>query len=103
MAARKITVNAVAPGTTESDLIKGFTPEEISRLEQSVPAGRLGKPEDIAETVAFLASDAASFIIERTFTVKAGCMPCTQKIKAADARGYSLLLFYDMFQGLLPL
>ena len=57
-----ITVNAVAPGTTETDIIKGFTADEMVAINNAIPVGRLGKPEEIAETVAFLASDSAAFI-----------------------------------------
>lgn len=70
--AGNITVNAVAPGTTESELIKGFTQEELRTLEKAIPAGRLGKPADIAETVAFLASDAAGFITGTVIDVNGG-------------------------------
>jgi 3-oxoacyl-[acyl-carrier protein] reductase len=63
MVARKgITVNAVAPGPTETDIMKGFTEEQMATLNESIPLGRLGKPEEIAQTVAFLASEAAAFI-----------------------------------------
>lgn len=67
-----ITVNAVAPGTTESDLVKSFTPEELKKLEESIPVGRLGKPENIAETVVFLASNAAGFITGAIVDVNGG-------------------------------
>lgn len=72
VAVSNITVNAIAPGPTESELLKGFTPEELRKLEQSILVGRLGKPEDIAETVAFLASDAASFITGAVIDVNGG-------------------------------
>jgi len=57
-----ITVNAVAPGTTETDMIKMYSEAEIAVQKNSILMGRLGKPEEIAETVAFLASDSAAFI-----------------------------------------
>ena len=67
-----ITVNAVAPGTTETDIIKGFTQEQMVAINESIPVGRLGKPEEIAETVAFLASDAAAFITGTVIDVNGG-------------------------------
>ena len=72
VAKNNITVNAIAPGTTESELLKGFTPEELKKLEEAIPVGRLGKPENIAETVVFLASDAASFITGAVIDVNGG-------------------------------
>jgi len=71
LGARKIRVNAVAPGPTETDLlqineqIRGFL---ISRTV----LGRLGKPEDVARVVAFLASDAAGWITGQTLSVDGG-------------------------------
>lgn len=72
VAAKNITVNAVAPGTTESELLMGFAPTELDKLKSIIPAGRLGKPEEIAETVAFLASDAAGFITGAVIDVNGG-------------------------------
>jgi 3-oxoacyl-[acyl-carrier protein] reductase len=57
-----ITVNALCPGTTESDIIKQWSPEQISGLKQRVPLGRLGSITDMAGAVAFLTSDDAGFI-----------------------------------------
>ena len=67
-----VTVNAVAPGTTETDIIKGFTDDEMVAINDAIPAGRLGKPEEIAETVAFLASDSAAFITGAVIDVNGG-------------------------------
>ncbi|MBN1671960.1 MAG: 3-oxoacyl-ACP reductase FabG [Kiritimatiellae bacterium] len=67
-----ITVNAVAPGTTESDIIRPFSDDKIAELRSRVPLGRLGKPEDIAELVRFLASDAAGFITGAVIDVNGG-------------------------------
>lgn len=72
VAADNITVNAVAPGTTQSELLKGFTKDELEKLEQSIPLGMLGRPENIAETVAFLASDAACFITGAVIDINGG-------------------------------
>ena len=72
VARNRITVNAVAPGTTETDIIKGFTAEEMVAINNSIPLGRLGKPEEIAETVAFLASDSAAFITGAVIDINGG-------------------------------
>ncbi|MBQ9979702.1 MAG: 3-oxoacyl-ACP reductase FabG [Oscillospiraceae bacterium] len=57
-----IRVNAVAPGITETDMMKAVPEEVIKPLIAQVPLGRLGQPEDIANAFAFLASDEASYI-----------------------------------------
>jgi 3-oxoacyl-[acyl-carrier protein] reductase len=57
-----ITVNALCPGTTESDIIKQWSPEQIASLKQRVPLGRLGSITDMAGAAAFLTSDDAGFI-----------------------------------------
>lgn len=57
-----IRVNAVAPGITETDMMKAVPKEVIDPLIQQIPLGRLGRPEDIANAFAFLASDEASYI-----------------------------------------
>ena len=67
-----ITVNAVAPGTTQTDILAAFTEEKIASLKAAVPLGKLGQPEDIAEAVAFLASDASKFITGATLDVNGG-------------------------------
>ncbi|OHE66769.1 MAG: hypothetical protein A2Z99_01795 [Treponema sp. GWB1_62_6] len=67
-----ITVNAVAPGTTETDIIKGFTEDQLAAINKSIPVGRLGKPEEIAEMVAFLASDTAAFITGAVMDINGG-------------------------------
>jgi 3-oxoacyl-[acyl-carrier protein] reductase len=60
---RGITVNAVSPGPTDTELFKeGKSPEQLLFFEQQSAFGRLGKPEEIAAVVAFLASDAAGWI-----------------------------------------
>jgi NAD(P)-dependent dehydrogenase (short-subunit alcohol dehydrogenase family) len=67
-----ITVNAVAPGTTDTDILKGFTDEQMAAINEAIPIGRLGRPEEIAATVAFLASDAAAFITGAIIDVNGG-------------------------------
>ncbi len=57
-----IRVNAVAPGITETDMMKAVPKEVIEPLIQQIPLRRLGQPEDIANAFVFLASDEASYI-----------------------------------------
>ena len=64
-----ITVNIVAPGPTQTGYI---TPEDESSLKAGTPLGRLGKPEDIAKAVAFLASDDAGYITGQVLCVDGG-------------------------------
>ena len=72
LAPHQITVNAIAPGTTESDIIKAFTPERIKELQAMIPLGRLGKPEDVAALAAFLASPASGFITGAVYDINGG-------------------------------
>ena len=70
---RGITVNAVSPGPTETELfIAGKTPEQIRFFEQQSAFGRLGQPVEIAEVVAFLASDAARWISGQNLRANGG-------------------------------
>ena len=57
-----IRVNAVAPGITKTDMVKNLSKEVIEPLIQTIPLGRIGEPEDIANAFLFLASDMASYI-----------------------------------------
>jgi len=72
IASRGITVNTVAPGFIDTDMTKTLTDEQKEGVFSQVPANRLGKPEEIASTVAFLASDAAAYITGETIHVNGG-------------------------------
>ena len=72
LAPLNITVNAVAPGTTQTDIISVFSEEKINSIKASIPMNILGQPEDVAETVAFLASDGAKFITGAVIDVNGG-------------------------------
>ena len=69
---RGITVNCVAPGFIDTDMTKNLAAAQIDALTGQIPLGRLGKPEDIAAAVAFLASPAASYITGTTLHVNGG-------------------------------
>jgi acetoacetyl-CoA reductase len=71
-AKRGITVNAIAPGHVDTDIVRSSTAELIAALVAETPVGRLGTPEDIARCVVFLASDDAGFITGSTLTVNGG-------------------------------
>jgi 3-oxoacyl-[acyl-carrier protein] reductase len=68
-----ITVNAVAPGTTATDrVLAARTPEETARVAAAIPMRRLGQPDEIAQAILFLASDAAAFITGAVLDVNGG-------------------------------
>ena len=69
---RGITVNAIAPGFIETDMTDALPEEQKLALLGQVPLGRLGRPEEIASVVAFLASDAGSYITGETLHVNGG-------------------------------
>jgi 3-oxoacyl-[acyl-carrier protein] reductase len=69
---RSITVNCVAPGFIDTDMTRGMPEAQREALLSRIPLGRLGAPEDIAETVAFLASPRAGYITGATIHVNGG-------------------------------
>ncbi|MDE6029794.1 MAG: 3-oxoacyl-ACP reductase FabG [Clostridiales bacterium] len=62
LAPKGVRVNAVAPGVTETDMVKALPQQVIEPLINSIPLHRIGKPEDIANALVFLASEKASYI-----------------------------------------
>jgi 3-oxoacyl-[acyl-carrier protein] reductase len=72
LGARGITVNTVAPGFVDTDMTRALPGDQREALIKQIPVGRLGTPEDIAATVAFLASPQASYITGETLHVNGG-------------------------------
>ena len=69
-----IRVNAVAPGITETDMVKALPKEMIEPLIKTIPLGRIGTPEDVANAFLFLASDMASYITGAILSVDGAAM-----------------------------
>ena len=69
---RNITVNSIAPGFIDTDMTRALSEEQQQSLIQHVPLGRLGRPEEIASAVVYLASPAASYITGSTLHVNGG-------------------------------
>lgn len=71
-ASRGITVNAVAPGFIQSDMTDKLGEEVVENYLKAIPLSKLGNPEDVANTVAFLVSDQANYITGQTIQVDGG-------------------------------
>lgn len=71
-----ITVNAIAPGYISTDMVAHVQPEILTKIIAQIPVGRLGLPEEIARSVAFLVSDDAGFITGSTLTANGGQYMC---------------------------
>lgn len=71
---RNITVNVVAPGFIDTDMTRVLPEEQREAMLGQVPLGRLGEPQDIANSVVFLASDAAAYITGETLHVNGGML-----------------------------
>ena len=72
LADRKINVNAVAPGTIDTDIIASYTPEQREKRAMEVPLKRIGMPEDVANACLFLASGLSDYITGETIHVNGG-------------------------------
>lgn len=71
-AGKGITVNAIAPGYVDTDMVRAVPPEVLEKIIKTIPVGRLGKPEDIANSVAFLVDDESGFITGSTLSINGG-------------------------------
>ena len=72
VANRGITVNAVAPGFVTTDITNDLSSELKTRILEAIPAGRFGTPEDVADVVVFLASDASRYVTGQVLNVDGG-------------------------------
>jgi 3-oxoacyl-[acyl-carrier protein] reductase len=72
LGSRSITVNCVAPGFIDTDMTRALSEEQKSALLAQIPLGRLGRPDDVASAVAFLASPAAGYITGSVLHVNGG-------------------------------
>jgi acetoacetyl-CoA reductase len=71
-AAKGITVNAIAPGYVETEMVRAVPEDVLAKIIKTIPVGRLGKVNDIARGVRFLVSDEASFITGSTVDINGG-------------------------------
>ncbi|WP_375593568.1 acetoacetyl-CoA reductase [Algihabitans albus] len=71
-AGKNITVNAIAPGYVETDMVRAVPANVLEKIVAKIPVGRLGQPEDIARGVLFLVGDDAGFITGATLSINGG-------------------------------
>jgi acetoacetyl-CoA reductase len=71
-AAKHITVNAIAPGYVDTEMVRAVPEQVLEKIIKTIPVGRLGKPEDIARAVLFLVADDAEFITGSTLSINGG-------------------------------
>lgn len=71
-ARKNVTVNAIAPGYCDTDMLTAVAPDILKTIIANIPVGRLGSPADIARTVAFLAAEESGFITGATFDINGG-------------------------------
>jgi len=74
-ASQGVRINAICPGSTRTPMLEGFMggDEQVERMmTRAVPLGRLGRPEEIADAVVWLCSDAASFVVGHALAVDGG-------------------------------
>jgi 3-oxoacyl-[acyl-carrier protein] reductase len=72
LASRNITVNAVAPGMIATDMTAVLTDAQKDNINSSIPAKRMGEPEDVANAVLFLADEKSSYITGQVLEVSGG-------------------------------
>lgn len=74
LAGTGVTVNAVAPAAIDGPMVASVAPERIEAMLKTIPAGRLGRPEEVAAAVAYLASAATGFVTGATLDVNGGML-----------------------------
>jgi 3-oxoacyl-[acyl-carrier protein] reductase len=74
LASSGVTVNAVAPAAIDGQMVSAVPPEKLEEMLRTIPVGRVGRPEEVAAVVSFLASDAAGFVTGATWDVNGGML-----------------------------
>lgn len=74
LASRNVRVNLVSPGFIDTDMTRDLPEEARAKMLESIPLGRMGTPEEVASVVAFLASDAASYVTGEVIRVNGGML-----------------------------
>ena len=69
-----IRINAIAPGTNETPMVKAYPKEAIKQMAEAVPMGRLGQPHEVADVVSFLLSDESSYIHGAVISIDGGAV-----------------------------
>jgi acetoacetyl-CoA reductase len=71
-AAKGITVNAIAPGYIDTDMVRAVPEKVLEKIVATIPVGRLGKPDEIAKAVLFLVDDEMGFMTGSTLSINGG-------------------------------
>ena len=74
LAGSGVTVNAIAPAAIDGPMVQTVPPDRLAAMVERIPVGRLGRPEEVAAAVAYLASDAAAFVTGATLDVNGGML-----------------------------
>lgn len=72
LAKRGITVNAIAPGVIDTEMVSSIDPDAIGEIKKAIPMRRFGKPEEVASLVSYLLSDGAAYITRQVIAVNGG-------------------------------